>query len=82
MARMALIQTIEHVTKDRQVVHKPTRCLASEFIGPGDRKYLQLDTYGSDNREFPEKVSQAMQFDEDGARQLVALIKATFPNLA
>jgi len=79
---MALIQSFERVTKERQVVHKPTRCLVSNFIGPGDKRYLQLDTYGSDQREFPEKVSQALQFDEDGARELMKLLKATFPNLA
>ena len=44
---MALVQNIERVTKARQVVHKPKRCLASDFIGPGDKKYLQLDTYHS-----------------------------------
>jgi hypothetical protein len=72
---MALIQEIECVTKERQVVHKPTRCLASEFIGPGDKRYLQLDTYGSDDREFPEKVSQAIQLDEDAARKMIDLIE-------
>ena len=66
---------------ERQTVHRLTRCLASEFIGPQNKKYLQLDTYGSDDREFPEKVSQAIQFDEDGARELLSLIKATFPSL-
>jgi hypothetical protein len=78
---MALIQSIERVNKSRQVVHKPTRCLASDFIGPGDKRYLQLDTYGSDDREFPEKVSQALQFDETGARALVDLLRSTFPNI-
>ena len=78
---MALIQNIERVTKDRQTVHKPKRCLASEFVGPGNKRYLQLDTYGSDNREFPEKVSQAIQLDEEGARQLLAIIRAAFPSL-
>ena len=79
---MALINTIERINKDRQVVHKATRCVASEFIGPGDRRYLQLDTYGSEDREFPEKISQALQFDENGASQLLELIRKTFPDLA
>jgi hypothetical protein len=79
---MALIQRIERVVKERQSVHRPTRCLASEFIGPQNKKYLQLDTYGSDDREFPEKISQAIQIDEEGARELLLLINSTFPNLA
>lgn len=79
---MALIQSIERVTKERQTVHRPTRCLASDFIGPDNVRYLQLDTYGSNDREFPEKVSQAIQLDESGARELLRLIHATFPNLS
>jgi hypothetical protein len=79
---MALIQNIERIVKERQTVHRPTRCLASEFVGPQNKKYLQLDTYGTDDRDFPEKVSQAIQFDEDGARTLLALLKATFPSLS
>jgi hypothetical protein len=78
---MALIRNIGRITKSRQVVHKPTKCLASEFIGRGDKKYLQLDTYGSEEREFPEKISQAIQFDQDGAQELLNLIRETFPNL-
>jgi hypothetical protein len=48
---MALIQNIERVTTERQAVQRPTRCLASDFIGSGDERYLQLDTCGTDDRE-------------------------------
>jgi hypothetical protein len=78
---MALVQKIERATKDRQTVHRPTRCLASNFIGPQDKRYLQLDTYGSEDRDFPEKISQAIQFNEDGARELLSVIREVFPNL-
>lgn len=77
---MALIQNIERTRKERHEVHKPTRCLASGFTS-GTQRFIQLDTYGSDAREFPDKVSQSLQFDEAAARQLLELIEETFPSL-
>jgi hypothetical protein len=78
---MALISTIEVITKDRQKVHGPTRCHASTFQADDGKTLLQLDTYGSEDREFTDKVSQSIQFDETAAAQLLALIRNTFPNL-
>jgi hypothetical protein len=78
---MALITVLERVAKERQTVHKPTRCLASDFIGGDGQHYLQLDTVGSEERAFPEKVSQSLQFGEDGARALLRLIAEAFPSL-
>jgi hypothetical protein len=77
---MALISSIEVVPKERQQVHRPTRCHASIVESDG-KKYVQLDTYGSSDREFTDKVSQSIQFDEAAAAQLLELIRTTFPNL-
>jgi predicted HNH restriction endonuclease len=78
---MALVTTLEPSSKDRQSVHRPTRCLYSIVeVSPGER-FLQLDTFGSDDREIPEKVSQSIQFDRQAAGQLLQLLKQTFPNL-
>ena len=79
---MALITSIEQSTKDRQKIHAPTRCLASSFTTDGGKAVLQLDTYGSEDRTFTEKVSQSIQFNEDSAQQLLNLIRVTFPKLA
>jgi hypothetical protein len=78
---MALISVLEEISKERQSVHKPTRCLVSDFMGRDGKRYLQLDTFGSEDRSFPGKVSQSIQFDEDGARALKAVINKTFPDL-
>ena len=67
---MALVTTLEKNRKEKQAVHKPTRCLSSVFEAEG-RRYIQLDTYGSDEREHPEKVSQSIQFDRQAATQLL-----------
>ena len=78
---MALVTSIESVHKDRQTVHRPTRCLASVF-DEGGHCFVQLDTYGSDDREHPEKVSQSIQFGKNAAADLLKLIRETFPDLA
>jgi hypothetical protein len=43
------------------------------------RTLLQLETYGSDRRQIPGKVSQSIQIDEEAARMLSSLIRRTFP---
>lgn len=77
---MALVSSIEVVPKERQKVHSPTRCHASTFESDG-KKLIQLDTFGSSEREFTDKVSQSIQFDEAAAAQLLELIRTTFPHL-
>jgi HNH endonuclease len=79
---MALVTSLEQSSKDRQSVHRPTRCLYTIVEGPEGQRFLQLDTVGSDNRDMPEKVSQSIQFDREAAGQLLVLIRSTFPDLA
>jgi hypothetical protein len=42
---------------------------------------LQLDTYGSDERQIPGKVSQSLQFDEHAAQELFSILRRAFPGL-
>lgn len=79
---MALVSVIESSQKERQAVHRPTRCLSSVVVARDGQRYIQLDTYGSDEREHPEKISQSIQFDKAGAGQLLQLLKQTFPDFA
>lgn len=79
---MALISLIEPSLKERQTVHRPTRCLYSTLDGPDGQRYIQLDTYGTEEREHPEKISQSIQFDKQSAAQLLKLIHETFPDLS
>ncbi len=41
-------------------------------------KYFQIDTYGSNDREIPEKISQSFQLDRKAAEYLVNLIIKEF----
>lgn len=42
---------------------------------------LHLETYGSTSRAIPNKVSQSLELDEDAARELLAILRRTFPRL-
>lgn len=42
---------------------------------------LQLDTYGSDVRKDQGTVSQSLQLDEQGARELMSIMRRAFPGL-
>lgn len=50
-------------------------------IGDDGRPFLHLTTFGSDSRKSQPKSSQSLQLDEGMARQLVALLRETFPGL-
>jgi hypothetical protein len=42
------------------------------------KRYLQLSTYGSDQRKYPGKVSQTIQLDRKAAQELSRLIGRSF----
>jgi hypothetical protein len=74
---MALVTSMSKITKDRVHVHEEVDCTYLVFHDAGEA-YLQLDTYGSTTRAIPGKVSQSVQLNAAGARQLRALIDRTF----
>lgn len=63
---MALI-TIEKLSKlekDRYIVHKEVEATYTIF-NIDEKRYLQIDTYGSEDRLIKGKVSQSIQMSED-----------------
>jgi hypothetical protein len=78
---MALVSSIKPLTKERQSIHAPVDCTSFSFSDDGGRRYLQLDTYGSSERQLKGKVSQSLQFGEEAAAQLQRLIAETLPTL-
>ncbi|WP_207544456.1 hypothetical protein [Mycolicibacterium fortuitum] len=77
---MALITEFTQVAADHPTVHGRVSCGWRVFQHDG-HTVLQLDTYGSPERKIKGKVSQSIQLDHDGAKELVKLIKGTFPDL-
>jgi hypothetical protein len=78
---MALVSEIERSDKVRTSLHSPTRCMYHIIEGPADVRVVQLDTVGSADRAFTDKVSQSIQLDRKAAVQLIALFREAFPGI-
>jgi hypothetical protein len=78
---MALMTSLEEGNRDRLTVHQPTRCFYSIVEGEEGRRYVQLNTTGSAERQFAGKSSQAIQFDRVAAAQLIEVFRQVFLDL-
>ena len=76
MAQISL-DSIERIEKTRNQLHEKVHATYTVFEKDG-RKYVQFDTYGKDDRDNPEKISQSFQLDEETARFLVRLLIKEF----
>jgi hypothetical protein len=75
---MAFVKRLEMDEKSFRSLH-PTQVICRYLVSEQDGvKTLQLNTYGSDERQTPEKLSQTLQFDEKSARQLYSLLRKEF----
>lgn len=77
---MAIVTELVEVTKDRPGRPKTTRCGYTTVDLDGTR-YLLLESYGSPDREIPDKVSQSLHLDRDHAARLKAVLERTFPGI-
>lgn len=77
---MALINEFQQAPSDVQRLHGPVTCGYRAFTVDG-RRILQLDTYGSTERAIPNKISQSVQLDAEGARALLDIIAEAFPDI-
>ncbi|MGI3169209.1 hypothetical protein ACRARG_08665 [Pseudooceanicola sp. C21-150M6] len=76
---MAFVTAIER-DDEREIrsVH-PTNLKCQIVVGEvAGQKLLQLNTYGSSDRELPGKVSQTLQFGETTAKQLFEILRTEF----
>lgn len=72
---MALIKSLNKGMKERDSVHNITECKYFIFTDINGSKILQLDTYGSDKRKIPGKVSQSIQFSSEAIEQLKEILR-------
>lgn len=77
---LALIATFEQRPLTPKRIHDPVLCGYRATIVDG-RTILQLETYGSADRQMPDKVSQSLQLDEGAARSLKAILENSFPGI-
>lgn len=74
---MALVRNFERKELHRPTLHKEIG--ASYSIAEVDgRVLIQIDTFGTDDRKFPGKKSQTLQFDRQGAEALFEILKLEF----
>lgn len=76
MAQISL-KNIEKIEKSRNYLHEKVHATYTVFEKDGE-KYVQFDTYGKDDRDNPEKVSQSIQIDKETARFLIKLLSSEF----
>lgn len=78
---MAIITSFRPLP-DLQGLPHPTRVECRwKVFAVGATRMLQLDTYGSEGREIPGKVSQTLQLDRERARDLCVVLREAFPDL-
>lgn len=75
---MGLVNKIEAGFKDRTGIHKPVECSYFIVHNKDGKKFLQLDTYGSEDRAIPGKTSQSIQFSPEAIKQLKKLFESEF----
>lgn len=71
------IQKLTRVEKQTNRIHEEVRATFTTFVYNGV-KYFQIDTYGSNNRECTEKISQSFQIEAESAKALIDLLKKEF----
>lgn len=71
---MALVKELKKI--DKQIIrkHEEVECTYCSTTTNRGEKLLQLETYGTLGRVIPGKVSQNIQFDEEGAEKLYQII--------
>ena len=77
---MARIENFEQLPNQLGKIHKPVDCGFKVFAAQG-QTILQLETYGSVDRQQRGTISQSIQLDEAAAAQLIDIVRRAFPHL-
>jgi hypothetical protein len=75
---MALIAGFERVGMERPRVHGSVECTYTIFEAANGQKYLQLNTFGSRDRQLPGKQSQTIQLNQESAIKLLKILTSEF----
>ena len=76
---MARLRSLEQGTQDVRVHPTEVDCFYQVVTGTDGSRLLHLTTFGSDDRRSGPKSSQSLQLDAAMARQLMEIIRTTFP---
>jgi hypothetical protein len=75
---MALIRELKELTLDRDVPHREVECTYSVIHDNYGQICLQIDTYGSADRQMPGKKSQSLRLSPQAIRQLRQILADRF----
>ncbi|WP_296203347.1 hypothetical protein [uncultured Hyphomicrobium sp.] len=75
---MALVTFIELKAGTGKIQPTNLTAQAKVFTVESGALIVQLDSYGSADREIPSKQSQTLQFGEEAAHQLYRILKDTY----
>jgi hypothetical protein len=70
---MALVKNITHQPLERESKHTDVECTFDIVIDSDGCKCLQLDTYGSNQREIKGKKSQSLRLTPEAIAQLKSI---------
>ncbi len=74
---MALVTKLLPLELERTELHREVEARYATYEMDG-RAFIQINTYGRPDRQFPGKVSQTIQLDRKAAQQLIAILKKSF----
>ena len=74
---MALVRKLLEQKLEKGSRHEEVKCTYSIVDG----QYLQIDTYGSADREVPDQKSQTIRFAPEAVAQLKAILQKHFSNV-
>jgi hypothetical protein len=72
---MALVTRIDHRKLERDSIHKKAECTYDVIVDEKGRKLLQLDTYGSEDRQIQGKKSQSIRLSPEALAQLKVVLQ-------
>jgi hypothetical protein len=74
---LALVRSFRPLESERSSLHDPVEARFAVYHIDG-KGFVQINTYGREDRQTPGKVSQSIQLDEGAARQLVSILRGAF----
>ncbi|PZR87074.1 MAG: methionyl-tRNA formyltransferase [Stutzerimonas stutzeri] len=75
---MARIEKLEIGPSDGSVHPSKVHARVKVFGGGADGPIVQIDTFGSANRDIPGKLSQTIQLDRTTGRELLAILQRAY----
>ncbi len=75
---MAIVRKLDPIQLDRDSKHSEVDCTYAIVEDDLDKKYLQIDTYGSATRKIPGEKGQSIRFSPEAFKQLKEILEKYF----